>query len=210
VWVKRFLTYPVTGKVLVPGQAAGNRGNIFKEIRMIIYYGEEDGLIRAVKLEALKKHFGEKGIAKEMRSLNGDSLAGGNEKEKETLIINAHGNTDSFSGRDADALFDELLSKGLTNKRFESIYLIACNVGEQAQDNSILHNFAKAFNGKVLTHPNTKGIKVYAPRGIVTYDIYPEKIENTLATAWKVRRIYIAGNDGKEYSLQEGLSLVKM
>ncbi|HKQ92233.1 MAG TPA: hypothetical protein VJZ77_16355 [Blastocatellia bacterium] len=177
---------------------------------MIIYYGEEDSVTRNVKIEALKKHFGENGIAKEMRSLKSDSLAGGNEKEKETLVINAHGNTDAFSGKDAETLFNELLSKGLTNKRFESIYLMACNVGEQAQDNSILHNFAKAFDGKVRFHANTKGIKVYAPRGILRYDIYTEKAENPLLTLWRVRRVYIVGDKGEEYSLKEGLLLVSM
>jgi len=175
---------------------------------MIIYYGEEDGLMRAAKVEALKEHFGESGIAKEIRALGSDSLSGSNEKDKEKLIINAHGNRDAFNGKAAAELFNELVSKGLTNKRFGAIYLMACNVGEQAQDNSILQNFAKDFNRQVRTHPNTKEIKVYAPRGILSYVIDTEQAGNL--TKWKVRRVFIAGNDGMEYSLKEGLLLVMM
>ena len=175
---------------------------------MIIFYGEEDGAIRGAKLDALKAYFKQEGNAVAMNMLKNDSLSG-SKSEKEYLIVNAHGNIASFSGRDAEQLYNELRNKGLTNKRFSRIYLMACNVGEQAQDNSIIDNFAKEFNQQVLMNNETAGIGVYAPRGTLTYSI-----SNTLMNGEnvvKVTRVYIVDNmDHAEYTLDTGLLKVML
>lgn len=171
---------------------------------MIIYYGEEDGAMRSAKLEALKSFFKQEGNAVAMNMLKGDSLSG-SKSEKEWLIINAHGNRDTFSGRNAEQLYTELRGKGLTNKRFDRIYLMACNVGEQAQDNSIINTFAKDFYQPIYQNDETAGIAVYAPRGVLTYVI--DRTPNSGVTVVKVTRVYVA--DGNvEYPLETGLSRV--
>jgi hypothetical protein len=138
--------------------------------------------------------------------LKSDSLSG-TKSEKEWLIVNAHGNTDAFSGRNADQLYNELRSKGLTNKRFDRIYLMACNVGEQAQDNSIISNFANSFNQKVLQDSETAGIGVYAPRGTLTYTV--SRTQSGVNTIVKVTRVYVVDDrTNDEYSLETGISKV--
>jgi len=78
-------------------------------------------------------------------------------------------------GMTAKSLYDALVSKGLNNDRFDSIYLLGCNIGLASQDNSIQQTFLKDF-GKLVRTVGTKisGIKVYGPRGFIAWYIDDE------------------------------------
>jgi hypothetical protein len=173
---------------------------------MIIFYGDDRADIRAAKMKALQAHFNDDSNPVAITMLKSDALSGSKSK-KEKLIVNGHGNRDviGYLGNDAEAFFADLLGKGLTNERFDSIYLMACKAGEQAQDNSILQNFAKEFGRCVQINEKTTGIKVYAPRGTLTYSVVNEQVSGQ--TVPKVTRIYVDTPE-KEYELNEGLLLV--
>src|SRR5262245_20566892 len=120
---------------------------------MLIFYGEDHADQRAAKMKALQAYFNDNSNPVAITMLKSDALSG-SKSDKENLIVNSHGNREviGYLGNDADAFFEELLGKGLTNKRFKAIYLMACKAGEQAQDNSILQNFAKSFNRRIQTN----------------------------------------------------------
>lgn len=174
---------------------------------MIIFYGDDDGTVsRAAKLKALQRHFGEKEGGRAINMLPADGLSAKSGTKGEKLIVNAHGNTNSFRGKDAQELFQILLGKGLTKQRFGSIYLIACNVGEQAQDNSIVQNFARDFAHRIRIDDRTSGIKVYAPRGVVTYTTVTRTTEGQ---QYKEVTGIVVRTPEKDYQLDEGLLLVQ-
>jgi hypothetical protein len=179
---------------------------------MIVFFGDSENDVRAAKLEALKGHFKENDAPVAVRMLKEGALSG-SKSSKEKLIVSYHGSRETLAGKSAEELFGIFLSKGLTNKRFEAVYLMACNVGEQAQDNSIIDNFAKDFRRCVTQNDGTAGIVVYAPRGVLVYEIGDERIGETSEFKKKVRRIYvICENNGQreEYTLETGLMQVMM
>ncbi len=158
--------------------------------------------IRAAKLKALQDYF-KTSPASAFAMLAADSLARTNAQRGDTLVVNSHGNDKVFAGYDAAAFFQQLASKGFAAGSFKSLYLMACKVGAQAQDNSILNNFAKDL--KRLLNENGIEINVYAPRGLLSYSLQEEQKEGQ--TFYKVARMYI-GSPEREYTLAEGLLLV--
>jgi hypothetical protein len=158
--------------------------------------------IRAAKLKALQDYF-KTPQATAFAMLLADSLASTNTKRGDTLVVNSHGNGKVFAGYDAAEFLKQLNSKGFAAGSFKSLYLMACKVGVQAQDNSILYNFAKDLKG--LLNRNGIDIKVYAPRGLLSYSLKEVKKEGQ--TFYEVTKMYI-GSPEREYTLDEGLLLV--
>lgn len=158
--------------------------------------------IRAAKLKALQDYF-KTPPATAFAMLSADSLAKTNAKRGDILVVNSHGNGKVFAGYDAVAFFAQLTAKGFTDGSFKSLYLMACKVGVQAQDNSILDNFAKDLNR--LLNINGIEIKVYAPRGLLSYIL--KEVRKDGQTFYEVTKIYI-GTAEREYPLDEGLLLV--
>ena len=169
---------------------------------MVIYFGEENDAIRQVKISWLKTKFADSGMQQPLANLPADSLAdkrttvqkmlGGGTKEK--VIISGHGDPGAFSGLTAKSLFDKLVSKGLNSVRFESIYLLGCNIGLASQDNSIQQTFLKEFGRLVKTGgSNLSGIKVYGPRGFITWYIDDE--DHGSHKTHKVRDVKIEVDD---------------
>ena len=146
---------------------------------MIVWFGEEDDSIRQVKINWLKLHFQDNHIAKPLGNLDAQSLIDArsawekffSSSNKEKLIISGHGNSAAFMGYTPLELYEALVSKGLTNERFDSIYLLGCNLGLTAQNNSEQNNFLKKFGALVKSgeHAQLQGIKVYGPRGLIRW-----------------------------------------
>jgi hypothetical protein len=181
---------------------------------MIVFYGleEEDAAERAAKLKALAGYFNESDGPRPITMLKDGELAADKRKSssKEKLIVSAHGNVWNigYAGNGPQALYKLLTDKGLTNERFEAIYLMACNVGLQRQDNSVLENFATEFKRLVTINPPTAGIKVYAPRGFLSYAIVEKQVSGQ--TVIVVTEISVQTEPAeRSYPLKEGLLLVQ-
>ena len=157
---------------------------------------------RAAKLKALKEHFGTSD-PKAFAMLEKTAMAPANKDRGDTLVINSHGNGSVFAGYKAQAFYDQLASVGFANGSFQKIYLMACDVGEQAQDNSILNNFAKDL--KRILNMHGVDVKLYAPRGTLTYMLKEEQASGQ--TWYQVTEMFIASPE-RNYPLSEGLLLV--
>jgi len=173
---------------------------------MVVFFGEENAVSRGAKIKALQGFFNEPegSMPKALTMLEDGSLGG---KGSENLIVSGHGNQNNFGavGITGDKLFATFKEKGLTKKRFAKIYLMGCNVGLQAQDNSVVENFAKDFARCVNTDEDTAGIKVYAPRGILTFTMEDKIVSGqTVKTATAIN----VACPEKTYTLSEGLTLV--
>lgn len=171
---------------------------------MIIFYSVEVESIgsRGAKLQVIKRKFGETTPPKPINMLQPGDL---NTRECKTLIISGHGSRDIFMNEGPEQLCVRLIGAGLRADITKEIYLLSCNVGEQAQDNSIPENFARTLKRSL---DNAKlNIKLYAPRGIVKYK--NESIEPIpgVGERYRYSDVVIAA-DNKEYPLSEGLLLV--
>jgi hypothetical protein len=180
---------------------------------VIIWFGEENDAKRHIKIEWLKRKYGQTGVAVTLASLAGDSLAdnrsgfsrlfstgGVNEK----LIISGHGNVQSFMGYTAFTLFDALVKKGLSKNRFEAIYLLGCNIGLANQENLVKDNFLKDFGTHVRTGGDTvSSIKVYGPRGKIGW-LMNETSHGSHST-WEITDVKIIVSDEEQYSFDAGM-----
>lgn len=157
---------------------------------------------RSAKLKALQTYF-ETTDPKAFAMLDASALSPANKSRGDTLIINSHGNGGIFGGYTPQQFYTQLTSKGFTKGSFQAIYLMACSVGVQAQDNSIYDNFAKDLK-RIL---NTHGIdvKLYAPRGLLGYSVDEKQAHGQ--TYYEVTDMYIQSPERK-YTLKDGLLLV--
>jgi hypothetical protein len=165
---------------------------------------EESADERGAKLKALQDYF-HTGEPLAFRLLGDRSLSTLNKDRGDILVVNAHGNANVFAGFDADQFLGALESKGFGANSFSAIYLMACSVGIQAQDNSIYDNFAKdlqrAMSGRNIS------VKLYAPRGVLNYKVHKEtKLGQSF---YVVDEMYISSPE-RNYSLKEGLLLVHL
>lgn len=156
---------------------------------------------RAAKLKALQDYF-HTSAGKPFAMLPENALAPSNRDRGDILVVNSHGNGSEFADYDASGFLEELLGKGLAPGSFKAIYLMACNVGEQAQDNSILNNFAKELKG--LLKIEGIDVKLYAPRGTLSYWLVTETVDNQ--EYYRVTDMYIETPE-RNYPLEEGLLL---
>ena len=179
---------------------------------MIIYFGQTDAVVMGMWLNWVQKAFGDFATpkaftqltARELAPKTSGSLFSFSKPAKERLIVCGHGSPDSLSDLSPSEFADALLKAGFSNERFDTIYLLNCSVGIQAQDNSIGSNFARAFKLQ-LGNPPTQGIKVYAPRGAVRWE--GEWIQKNTGKFLSITRVYVHTPE-KEYPLTEGMLLV--
>ncbi len=171
---------------------------------MLIYYGltGDSQSERGAKLKALQAYF-KTTDPHALNMLAGDALSASNSDRGKDLIVNSHGNKDTFAGFNAQGFYQTLVSKGFGSGSFNSIYLMACQVGEQAQDNSIYGNFARDLHRVFIQ--NGIEAKIYAPRGTLTYDVVEKQASGQ--RYWEVVRMYIKSPE-KDYTLKEGILLV--
>src|SRR5262249_1335732 len=179
-------TAEVAGKLLFrPSRALKTNSN---GGCMVVFFGEENAVSRSAKIKALQKFFNEpEGSNPKALSMLEDGALGG--KGSENLIVSGHGNQNNFGaiGITGDKLFATFLDKGTTKKTSAKIYRMGCNVGQLAQDNSIVETFARDFARCVNTTEETAGIKVYAPRGILSFTMEDKIVSGeTVKTATAV------------------------
>lgn len=185
---------------------------------MVIWFGEEDSRRRMIKINWLKTHFVQTQILP-IHSLTADSLKDNRSVlakligTKEKLIISGHGNDQSFMGLTAKNLFDDLRAKGLNHDRFNEIYLLACNIGQAEQDNSIHSNFLRDFGRLTQMNEATKNIKVYGPRGLILWTFSEEiQLGEKFEKVTDVKIIKSVANlpNQESYSFSAGLMLYNM
>jgi len=118
---------------------------------MILWFGVENDNKRHIKIDWYKGKLNDHNTEKSLEKLQPGDLAYKpttrwfGRKPKEKLIISGHGNHQALMGLTAETLFDKLVSKGLNSDRFDSIYLLGCDIGLAKQDNSVQQNFLKTF-----------------------------------------------------------------
>ncbi len=171
---------------------------------MLVYVGMEGDKAdeRGAKLKALKTIFNEPADARALNMLSGTDLATTNQNRGKNLVVNSHGNDNTFADKSAKQFYADLVAKGFSAQSFEKIYLIACSVGVQAQDNSIVRNFARDLF--TIFQQNGVTAKIYAPRGVVTYKVHTE---NKLGQSFYVVDSIVVATKEREYPLMEGLLL---
>ncbi len=185
---------------------------------MIIWFGEEDSRRRMIKVNWLKVHFSESEV-KPLHSLTTESLKDNRSYltkligTQEKLVISGHGNDHSFMGMTAETLFDTLIGKGLNDDRFSSIHLLACNIGHAEQDNSVTDNFLRQFGRSCKVNDSTSNIKVYGPRGRISWKFKTEqKLGMSYETIESVK-IKLRNHDGsvrESYEFSSGMLLYSL
>ena len=137
---------------------------------MLVFAGMENDAAaeRAAKLRALQDYFAESN-ATALEMLAPNALSKENANRGKQLIINSHADVNHFAGMNAKSLYEKLVSKGLENGAFQSLYLIACEAGQRNRKGVIVGNFAHDLNS--VFKQNQVDIALYAPRGAVTYAV---------------------------------------
>jgi len=199
---------------------------------MLLFYGDtgpkdifidgqlekvDENLIRAAKIRVLQKTFNDKFQNKEDdNSLHAftrlkDTKLKQLQGYKKRIILNGHGSPRTFRGNDGRTTAKNLLDAGLNDKDTQEIWVCACLVGMQRQDNKqdpeaygdfSKNSFSREFN-QALKNAGLN-INVYVPRGWVTYD----------GAAWKsvgsgegrvltLARVYISTMDTKFTGLDD-------
>jgi hypothetical protein len=171
---------------------------------MLIFAGLEEDKIdeRAAKLKALQNYYHETN-PRPWNMLGATDLAPSNKDRGKQLIVNSHGNRTSFADMDANKFYSKLVEKGFQDGSFEALYLMACKVGQQDQRGVILENFARDLFG--LLRAKGVNLKLYAPRGTLTYEV---KTETKLGQSYYVvTNMYIESPE-RNYPLAEGMLLL--
>ena len=168
---------------------------------MLVYAGNDgdDPASRAAKLKALQAIFAEPGVSA-LAMLAADALSKANAQRGTRLVINSHGNQDTFADMTPDQFYAELVSKGFQNGAFQALYLVACNVGQQNQRGAIVGNFARDLD--LLFKQQLVDIALYAPRGVVSYTL--QTVTQRGESFKKVTAIVIRAPE-KDYSFKEGM-----
>jgi hypothetical protein len=172
---------------------------------MLIFAGLEGDApaLRAPKLKALQEYYHES-APRAWNMLGASDMAKSNTNRGSNLVVNSHGSLTTFARMDAQQFFDALTAKGFQEGSFQAVYLMACEVGQQSQKNSILENFARDLFS--LFQQNSIPSKLYAPRGTLAYDLHSEtKLGQTY---WVVDKMYIKTPE-RNYPLNEGVLLIR-
>ena len=157
---------------------------------------------RSAKLAALQKEYKESD-PRPWNMLGPADMATSNSNRGQNLVVNSHGNIAKFAGMTPEEFFNNLKAKGFGPGSFGSVYLMACQIGKQAQDNSILDNFAKKL--RVILNQNGITSKLYTPRGTLSYRVHEET--KSSQTYYVVDEMYIKCPE-RNYPLSEGILLV--
>ncbi len=171
---------------------------------MLTYMGLPDDAqdVRAAKLKALKAAYNTSD-ATAFAMLPATALSKQNAARGDKLVVNSHGNAGVFAGYTPDQFMEQLTSKGFEEGAFPAVYLMACMVGIQAQDNSIYDNFARDLKRLFVGHGITA--KLYAPRGLLSYTVADKQVSGQ--TVKEVTDIFIRTPE-RNYPLSEGVLLV--
>jgi hypothetical protein len=154
---------------------------------MILWFGEENDVLRHAKIAWLRTHFNEPGIEIPMHSLRVGDLAENRtwyEKtfgSKEKLIISGHANNQVFMDRTARELYTFLRDRGLNTDRWDTIYLLGCDIGNQ--EPSTQQSFLRDF-GQLVKIGIGAALKVKGPCGTIVWTY-----ETTDRGIYKVHRM---------------------
>jgi hypothetical protein len=157
---------------------------------MLLFYGKEaketvDGLVydenvsRAARLKALRSHFyawkswTEFALKKEDYQTHAFNIAKDKgianlSGDKSILVLNAHGSPNTFSGMTGEKIAEDLLVAGIQDAGTEEIWVAACNVAQQEQDNTqpptnLIKEMLNTLRQRI------PDIRVYGPRGYIRY-----------------------------------------
>lgn len=158
--------------------------------------------VRAAKLKALQAFY-KTSDATAFAMLPATGLSRQNAARGDILVVNSHGNAGVFAGYTPEQFLEQLRSKGFEEGAFSAVYLMACQVGVQAQDNSILNNFARDLKRLFVTNGITA--KLYAPRGMLSYQLSDRQVSGQ--TIKEVTDVFIRSPE-RNYPLGEGVLLV--
>lgn len=172
---------------------------------MLLYAGLDGDKAdeRGAKLKALQQYYKESD-PRAWNMLGPTDLSKTNAKRGTQLLVNSHGNRDTFADMDAPTFYNKLVANGFQDGSFGALYLLACNVGQQDQGGLILTNFARDLYALLRQHQINS--KLYAPRGTLTYDVKTETKSGQ--TYYVVTNIYIHTPE-RNYPLDQGMLLVQ-
>ncbi|AET92692.1 hypothetical protein BSFA1_53040 [Burkholderia sp. SFA1] len=116
------------------------------------------------------------------------------------VVLNAHGSSRTFNGYDGSEVAEMLVTLGIKEAGTKEIWVAACDVGHQTQDNSS----AEPFATDLLRQLRQRDVdpSVYAPRGMLTYRDPTRKVvgnESVLVYGRSVIR-----SPEREYPFSEG------
>lgn len=160
---------------------------------MLMFFGKPKGknqdidenASRAARLKALREHFyawkqwsefapGNAGFAPvPIQLLVNEIKDRGSKRLKDygdnaqILVLNAHGSSRTFNGYDGSDVAGMLVSLGIKDAGTREVWVAACDVGHQTQDNSSPEPFAVDLLRQLRQHGLDP--KVYAPRGNISY-----------------------------------------
>ena len=130
---------------------------------------------------------------------------------KKRIILNAHGGPTTFRGDDGRTMAMKLLTAGLNDKDTQEIWVCACLVGMQRQDNRqdteaygdlSQNKFSREFHRALRGHD--LDIKVYVPRGWVSYDGASYKsVGSGEGQQLTFARVYVSTQDKKFIGLDD-------
>ena len=167
---------------------------------MLLYYGkpnagkpaDDEGADRAARIEALRDNFYRwknwaefapnrfKPVAIRWLQLQMEKEGHPGLKDygadARVLVLNAHGNEFAFNDLSTGArqLADLLIKLGLREAGTQEIWLASCNNGRQTQDNSRPAPIAAELRGELSSRHGLKNLKIYAPRGFLSFLGGPE------------------------------------
>lgn len=195
---------------------------------MLLFYGKpasdlssDENASRAARLKALRAHFYAWKQWSEFAPTQGDRQTHAiqfalNEHKKlselagdaSILVLNAHGNSESFNGQHGEQLAANLLTLGIDAARTREVWVAACCVSEQEQDNS--HppsNLVKELYRHLREH--LPEIKVYGPRALLSYGDKQLKPVGSGQNVIEYGRVYIRAPE-KAYAFNEGWLLATL
>ena len=197
---------------------------------MLLFYGKpaqdlasDENASRAARLKALRAHFyawkrwDEFDPAQKDAQTHAMAQAIREEKRldqlkgsREILVLNAHGSPATFAGGNGKQVADNLIGLGIAQAGTREVWVAACSVGQQAQDNSQPPTlFIKELYRTLREQPELASIKVYGPRGVLSYGDKRQVDVGSGQSIIEYGRVYIRSPE-REYPFQEGWVLATL
>ncbi len=191
---------------------------------MLLFYGkpmhhlkDDENLTRFARLAALRRHFfafkqwqdfsekmGDTQTHAMAMALKQGATLDQLKGDPDILVLNAHGNQNSFSGFSAEEVANDLFALGIVEAGTRQLWVAACNAGLQDQKNA---GFSATFTQQLNMRLKERmpEITVYGPRGIIRYgDKKVVDVGNGQKTM-KYGRVYIFDKkEQQEYPFEEG------
>ncbi|MET0330887.1 MAG: hypothetical protein ABW154_05585 [Dyella sp.] len=197
---------------------------------MLLFYGKpaqdlasDENASRAARLKALRtqfyawKRWDEFAPAQKDNQTHAMAQAIREEKRldqlkgsAEILVLNAHGSPATFAGGNGKAVADNLIGLGIAQAGTREVWVAACSVGQQAQDNSQPPTlFIKELYRTLREQPELASIKVYGPRGVLSYGDKRQVDVGSGQSIIEYGRVYIRSHE-REYPFNEGWVLATL